>query len=750
MLSRLHICIYLACAGLFLLASVFQLWRTEDIPIVSLGGSTLQQPVTPHSHQALYRARPSHQTLVAYLNDLQRRHQFEEIKELARDDQAPFDVPRERDLWQAYAAFRLGQYDDATALLTPYLAASQPRDDAEAHLMAANIQYAKQPVVITDLLRAERAALTADPRLASSVWRAKARRALAKGKSDYAISAARRYVEAGGEEGFVDRIKVEALIRQKTPLSDDQLSEIRSTIEAAQGGESGQSERGWSLTRILKLERSSKNVNRHGTLGEYENARLAAMLACRLGRYIECAQALDSVAEDLKFSPRGDLLRGVSKALSGDLAQAFKLISDHRGRAPDDWVAADIAFHLARRQKDLVQARDALGVLRSEQPRLAILNEFLMAIEADDPDQALAAVNLLRASQSIEQGETDALPTTGLGYLFGQWAAFPLDRAALDWLENHTVDNAAKRVRLGEPGALSALDTYLSASELLANTVGDNVISGMDRSERIAVLKRLSADAPKFWAPVQLMVQTIVQARVRSYSANDQVEVATAAANELISEFLAANPEHVAARQWSVKWLIENNSYERAYQTAMEDLENLSLTDELVRALGGIAHDQAGKSGLLAFTERLTASPAPIRSTQREIWAGDLFFEFDDPEAAASAYKSILLSGDIRPFDDLAAGAEAKRHTQIRDRYLAAMKKLGRAGEAKAFLSELRRVTKDRERRAAPPLEGEKPDLNDTVNETGREIASDPPGQRGGGSDWQMSDRSASLTPQVP
>lgn len=380
-------------------------------------------------------------------------------------------------LYEAEAYLRLGRYDRAVAAAG---AASGPYG-AYARARSAYSMMSDAAAIEADL----HTALRGPEPLAAQAYLFRARIALDANDTQTARAAARRASEVGAALALVERIEIEADIRD-----------------------------GDGAAAARKLEQRGRMER-----GDVETARLVTLIELRSADARRAARAVDRTADQARP------LAAFAKWRAGDKAQAAALIETQLGAAPDDWVSLDLGAAIAADfgQAELSAARRA---------RLLTLRPGVGALRAmragDDRDGIFSALGAIE----------DPTPSGALAFLVGKDVASPT-QALVE-------ANAGEKAIIALAAALHAGDEQRLRAGVAAPALPDDPLAMAllgqafmrlgDMAKAEAKLQEAAKAAPDFYAPVALLADLYD-------SAGKQ-----AAAADALDDFVRSAPTHGAAR----------------------------------------------------------------------------------------------------------------------------------------------------------------------------------------------------------
>jgi Tfp pilus assembly protein PilF len=503
-------------------------------------------------------------------------------------------------LYSAEAALRQGRYDTALAsasdgAVDPYLALSRAR--------AAYALTADASATDADL----KEALRGPDALASEAWLFRARLALDANDFDGAAAAARRAVEAGANPLRAALVDTESQIRR---------GDFAGAAQALQGREGG-----------------AKNRREPAEL-----LRLRAIVLLKSGDARSASRLLDAGSQT--GDARGALLTALAKSLGGETAQAYGLVAGVLARAPDDWVARDLAAAFARDIGRANEANEHLEKLASRRPALAALRRLRASGDYDAATTAMLALD-------------DAAATGAVGALLG---AGVVNRTLADPSSDEQIAAAlGAAINAGDETAMrrGAREASRTTSPLALALAGEAYarLGESDRAEEAFV--RASTLAPRYFAPVKGRV------------AIDAGAGRIVAALDLARAFERRNGGHIGARL-TIAVLEARIGAARAAFASFAALPQEAIfadeTTSLVYAEAAIAVGGDAPQSVAAAA-RLAAS---------NLVAGKVEERLGADEAAARSYRAALI--------------EAPESAEAARRYEAAMSRLGRGEEARALL----------------------------------------------------------------
>lgn len=414
-------------------------------------------------------------------------------------------------------------------------------------------------------------------------------------------------------------------------------------------------ESGADIRRAETLEIEA--LIRRGAIGEAMNrpaaradARLAAMASLKSGDARGASRLLGEGRNTNSEIGDARLLAALAKWRAGDAAQAYALAMEQLAGAPRHWMALDLAAAIARDLGRVEEANALLARLGAERPALADWRRRQAATGPIDLDRQFAALAGI-ADDLAKGGVASALLGGGEGAPAS--IAEPDDRATLV----AALAAAINRSDAAEMRTLSAQALSRRDSALGLTLAGSAFARLGDAVRAAAALEAAASRTPGFFAPVRLHADLLTRAGQK------------AEAIALLAGFAAANPKSAAAHLALAFAEAEMGDMRAAY-LSFAAIEPARVFSDVGAA---VLYAKAARALGPEETQRFRAiarRAAPDYET-----LGLALAAAGDDAGAAGALRRPLIAG--------AAGPE------IAEAYLAAMSRLGRAGEAASLLAEL-------------------------------------------------------------
>lgn len=505
-------------------------------------------------------------------------------------------------IYRAEASLRQGRFDAALAsaqgsapAADPYLAFARAR---AIYALTADASAADDNL---------RSALRGPETLAAEAWLFRARIALDANDFDAAEAAARRALEAGAGRPRADRVGVEAAIRKG------------------------------DFTAAATLLDDAAKDRKSRRLGA-EDYRLAAMLKLKTGDARSAARLLDMAPPD--GDARSALLTALAKSLNGETAQAYGLATGVLAKAPNDWMARDMAAAIARDLGRADEANDHLARLSAVRPALAALRRLQ---QDGDHDAAFRSMAHLK----------DAGATGVVAALLGEGAVADAPVEPAD-AEKHAAAlavamNAGDEVAMRR-GAHASSRTQSALALAIAGAAYARLGDGRRADE---VFSKASLLSLEFFAPVK--------ERARHYAES----MRAVAAADLLRNFEKRNPGHIDAR-------LEIAVLEArmgAAGAAVKSFAALPAETVFAEEETGLAYAEAANT--VGGAARQSVIVAAQSAATNQV-LGKVFERLGEDENAARAFRSALI--------------ETPESAEIAALYHAAMVRLGRTDEAASLL----------------------------------------------------------------
>ncbi len=382
----------------------------------------------------------------------------------------------------------------------------------------------------------------------------------------------------------------------------------------------------------------------------HADVRLAAMASLKSGDARAASRLLGQGLDTDAQLGEARLLAALAKWRAGDAAQAYALTMNGLAGAPRHWMALDLAAAIARDLGRVEEANALLVRLGAERPALADWRRRQVASGPIDLDRQYAA--LAGLADDLAQGGVAAA-------LLGGDAGTPSSIAEPNDAARHIAALAAA-INRDDANAMRTLSAQaLSRGDsALALTLAGSAFARLGDTPRAAsALQRAALSAPGFLTPVRLRAELLARAGRK------------AEAIALLAGFATANPKNAAARLEVAVAEAEVGDARSAYVTFVAVDPSLVFSDTQAAMLFARGARALGD----AETQRFLVS-ARRAAPNYEILGLALEAAGDDAGAAAALRRS-LIAGAARP--------------EIADAYMAAMSRLGRAGEAVSLLAEL-------------------------------------------------------------